>query len=248
MTAKLVVDAVFRQFGTPATLMAASGVAGGGSPIPVRVIAKRPDTLISYGATAVVSETARFELRVSEVAAPAQGDAITVDGAAYLVQSARRLDPDRLVWTIEAAPVSPDDPALPPRSPNPGSAWDRSYQSLAAVDLAAGVAVCVTPAGLAPARADVEALTEVRGLVISDAAARTMARWVAADPIELPDWSGVVSGGGRELIPGASYYLSDQNPGQITTDQPQPGRWVVPVGYAVTATVFHVEIGFTYQA
>jgi hypothetical protein len=42
----------------------------GGEPIPVRVIARRPDTIVGFGDTRIHTETAAFEVRASEVASP----------------------------------------------------------------------------------------------------------------------------------------------------------------------------------
>ena len=107
--AQLTVDAVFRQFGIPATFTPAGGVGR-----PVRVIARRPDTTLRFGDTVIQAESATFELRVSEVAAVAKGDLLTVAGSDLLIQSAKRLDPDRLVWTLEACAVETGDQPVPP--------------------------------------------------------------------------------------------------------------------------------------
>lgn len=81
---------------------------GRGAGIPIRVIARRGDRIRGFGETRVISETALFEVRVSEIAAPAAGDTIEIPGAspgtddAYVVQGAPIRDPERLVWTVEA--------------------------------------------------------------------------------------------------------------------------------------------------
>jgi hypothetical protein len=59
------VDATFAAFGIEAVYTPA-----GGDPIPVRVIARRPDTIVGFGETRIHAETATFELRASEVANP----------------------------------------------------------------------------------------------------------------------------------------------------------------------------------
>ena len=46
----------------------------GGDPVPVRVIARRPDTIVGFAETRIHAETATFELRASEVATPCPGD------------------------------------------------------------------------------------------------------------------------------------------------------------------------------
>jgi hypothetical protein len=66
------VDATFAAFGTDATYTPA-----GGEPIPVRVIARRPDTIVGFGETRIHAETATFEIRATEVANPRPGDQFT---------------------------------------------------------------------------------------------------------------------------------------------------------------------------
>jgi len=70
--------------------------------VPVRVIARRPDTIVGFGETRIHAETATFEVRASEVANPRPGDQLAVDGETFIIQGepARR-DPDRLVWTLD---------------------------------------------------------------------------------------------------------------------------------------------------
>jgi hypothetical protein len=96
------VDATFAAFGIDAVYTPA-----GGDPIPVRVIARRPDTIVGFGETRIHAETATFEVRASEVGNPHAGDQLTVDGETFVVQGEpERRDPDRLVWTRCAADVS----------------------------------------------------------------------------------------------------------------------------------------------
>jgi hypothetical protein len=77
-----------------------------GEPVSVRVIAKRPDTIVGFGDTRIHAETATFELRASEVANPRPGDQLTVAGNTFVIQGEpERRDPDRLVWTLEGRPL-----------------------------------------------------------------------------------------------------------------------------------------------
>ena len=85
----LALDAVWREEGR-------------GAGIPVRVIARRGDRMRGFGETRVIAETALFEVRVSEVPAPAAGDTIEIGSDAYVVQGAPVRDSERLVWTVEA--------------------------------------------------------------------------------------------------------------------------------------------------
>ena len=95
------VDATFAVFGIDALYTPA-----GGDPVPVRVIAKRPDTIVGYGETSNHAETATFELRVSEVANPRPDDQLTMGVETFVVQGEpERRDPDRLVWTLDVRPA-----------------------------------------------------------------------------------------------------------------------------------------------
>jgi hypothetical protein len=91
------VDATFAAFGIEATYTPA-----GGGPVPVRVIARRPDTIIGFGETRIHAETATFQVRTSEIANPRPGDQLVVEGEAFVVQGEpERRDPDRLVWALD---------------------------------------------------------------------------------------------------------------------------------------------------
>ena len=94
------VDATFATFGIDALYTPA-----GGEPVPVRVIAKRPDTIVGFGETRIHAETATFELRMGEVANPRPGDELIVDGDTFVIQGEpERRDPERLVWTLDVRP------------------------------------------------------------------------------------------------------------------------------------------------
>jgi hypothetical protein len=91
------VDATFAAFGIDATYTPA-----GGEPVPVRVIARRPDAIVGFGETRIHAETASFEVRASEVANPRPGDQLALNGETFLVQGEpERRDPDRLVWSLD---------------------------------------------------------------------------------------------------------------------------------------------------
>ncbi|MGI9433565.1 MAG: head-tail joining protein [Geminicoccaceae bacterium] len=95
------VDATFAGFGVDAIYTPTDS-----SPITVRVIARRPDTIVGFGETRIHAETATFEVRVNEVAEPRPGDQLTVDSDGFVVQGEpERRDPDRLVWTVDVRPV-----------------------------------------------------------------------------------------------------------------------------------------------
>ena len=75
-----------------------------GDAFPVRVIARRADAVTEFGDARLCSETTRFDLRVSEVAAPRPGDRIVIDGAVYIVQGEPLRDRERLIWTTDVRP------------------------------------------------------------------------------------------------------------------------------------------------
>jgi hypothetical protein len=94
------VDATFAAFGIDAVYTPENG-----EPLGVRVIARRPDTIVGFGDTRIHTETATFEVRVSEVANPRPDDQLIVDGQTFVIQGEpERRDPDRLVWSLEVRP------------------------------------------------------------------------------------------------------------------------------------------------
>jgi hypothetical protein len=95
------VDATFAAFGIDAIYARASG-----DPLPVRVIARRPDTIVGFGETRIHAETTTFELRASEVASPRPDDQVVVEGQTFVIQGEpERRDPDRLVWSLDVTPA-----------------------------------------------------------------------------------------------------------------------------------------------
>ena len=239
----LVVDAAFREFGTPATYTPASGPV-----VTIRVIAKRPDTEVRYENTTLIASTALFEVRCSELPTFRPNELITVDGVDYAIQAARRLDPDRLVWTLESYALTPEE-APPPVEPAPErfvqGIWDGSYTALPEVAVEVGHMIHLTPANfLALSRADADDTALVAGVVVAGAAAGHAAEWTVDHPVERPDWSALTEDGSPFLVPGVAYFLSAVLAGGITDTPPaSPGQWVVPVGHAVAPTVLHVTPG-----
>jgi hypothetical protein len=91
------VGATFAVFGIEAVYTPA-----GGSLLPVRVIARRPDTIVGSDATRIHAE----EVRPSEVASPRLGDQLSVTDDTFVIQGEpERRDPDRLVWTLDVRPA-----------------------------------------------------------------------------------------------------------------------------------------------
>lgn len=77
------------------------GGVGGGTAI--RVLRREPDMTLDWGMTAVMVGAVLFSIRASDVAAPAFGDTLTIDGVTYTVQDAApRADVLRIWNTVIA--------------------------------------------------------------------------------------------------------------------------------------------------
>lgn len=72
---------------------------------PVRALVRRPDRNIEFSDITVHASTAVFEIRRREVAEPAVGDLITLEGENFVVQGPPTSDADRLVWTLDVRPA-----------------------------------------------------------------------------------------------------------------------------------------------
>ena len=77
----------------------------GGTPVLVRVVARRADSITGFGEAKLWSETQRFDLRVGEVATPRPGDRLEINGEAFLIQGEPVRDAERLIWTIDVRPA-----------------------------------------------------------------------------------------------------------------------------------------------
>ena len=77
--------------------------AGGEAPgTTVKAIVRQPDRVGTFGATRIATATTMLDIRTSEVAAPAEGDTIEMDGTIYVIQGEPIRDAERLIWIIEA--------------------------------------------------------------------------------------------------------------------------------------------------
>jgi hypothetical protein len=76
-----------------------------GPSVAVRVIRSAPDLETRFGDARVIGATTMLDVRVSEMAAPAKGDVIRIDGVDHQVQGTPRRDAERLIWTVEARPL-----------------------------------------------------------------------------------------------------------------------------------------------
>lgn len=80
-------------------------IADGGTPVLVRVVARRADAVTDFGDARLWSETTRVDLQVAEVVNPRPGDRIEIDGEAFLIQGEPVRDRERLVWAVDLRPV-----------------------------------------------------------------------------------------------------------------------------------------------
>jgi len=96
----LSLDAPFTLHGESATYTPA-----GGSPVTVTVIPRHPDEIIGLTDTPIQTATMLFDIRVSELADPDDGDVIAYKIVNYLVSGEPRREDDRgKIWTIETRP------------------------------------------------------------------------------------------------------------------------------------------------
>lgn len=80
------------------------------------------------------------------------------------------------------------------------------------------------------------------GLASQHAEVGQTVRYVAAGPLELPTarWD-VVTGGTGGLVPHLFYYLSQTQPGRLTTNPPRSGQ-AIKIGVAISSKVLDVNI------
>ena len=71
----------------------------------IRIIMRRNDDVSTFGAARLVSETMRFDVRVSDLPAPRPDEQILLGEETFLIQGEPIRDRERLIWTIEAAPA-----------------------------------------------------------------------------------------------------------------------------------------------
>lgn len=72
----------------------------GGAAVAVRLISRRPDEAVEYGGSTLVTPTALYDVRTSDVAELRKGDCFDIDGVRYEVQAKPRRDRERLTWTF----------------------------------------------------------------------------------------------------------------------------------------------------
>ena len=106
MAASAFAAAIDTLFADPNIATHAAFSAGGVDPaVLVRVIIRQPDRVGTFGATRIATATTMLDIRTSEVAAPAEGDTIEMDGTVYVIQGEPMRDAERLVWTLDTRPA-----------------------------------------------------------------------------------------------------------------------------------------------
>lgn len=91
---------LFAQLGVLGTYRLADG-----REIATHFIAKQADVVESFGDARLALATHRFDVMVSDVASPKEGERFTVAGQTYQVVGEPLADRDRLIWTLTGAPV-----------------------------------------------------------------------------------------------------------------------------------------------
>ena len=71
----------------------------------IRIIMRRNDDVTTFGAARLVSETLRFDVRVSDLPAPQPDEQILLGEETFLIQGEPIRDRERLVWTIALIPA-----------------------------------------------------------------------------------------------------------------------------------------------
>lgn len=97
--------AISTMFADPSIAIDAIYTPVAGVPMSVRVIARRPDEIVGFGDTRVHAATAVFDVRISEVPSPADGDTLEVGGEIFVVQGDPVRDRDGLVWALDTRPA-----------------------------------------------------------------------------------------------------------------------------------------------
>lgn len=97
-------DAIDDLFADPNLAVTVLYQQPGGEARPVRALVRRPDRDIQFGDIVLHAATSVFEIRVSEVTSPAEGDTIILGDESFIVQGTPTRDAERLVWSIDTRP------------------------------------------------------------------------------------------------------------------------------------------------
>lgn len=96
-------DALFADPNIATDAIWRAGGAGAGT--AVRVVTRRPDQVVGFGDSRAVLPTLLIDVRRSEVAEPASGDTVEIDGELFELIATPVRDRLGLVWTCEATKV-----------------------------------------------------------------------------------------------------------------------------------------------
>lgn len=96
---QIAVDAVFND--PNIAVDAIWTAAASGTPVTVRAIVQAADQATRFDMIRVQSETLVLDVRVSEMAAPVEGDVIEVLGEMRVIQGLPERDARRLIWSID---------------------------------------------------------------------------------------------------------------------------------------------------
>ena len=72
-----------------------------GTPKTIRAVIKSPDRIVDVREMAIHTPTLVVDVRVSDVAAPQEGDTFTIGTLLYTVQGEPVRDAENLVWTLD---------------------------------------------------------------------------------------------------------------------------------------------------
>jgi hypothetical protein len=76
---------------------------GSAEGIAIRIIRKAPDQTVSFGESRAILTATLIDVRRSEVASPAIGDTLDIEGETFEIIASPMIDGLGLVWTCEAA-------------------------------------------------------------------------------------------------------------------------------------------------
>lgn len=92
-------------FADPHLSTAAVWTPAGGDPVALRLMLRRPDQVQDWGEARIVTGTVRADIRTADAPDLAEGDAISVGGAAYTVTGDPTRDALQLVWSATLVPA-----------------------------------------------------------------------------------------------------------------------------------------------
>lgn len=94
------IDAIFGDSNMAEDALWRAG--GSGPAVPVRVIRRASDAVVGFGDSRALLPSILIDVRRSEVAEPASGDTVEIEGELFEVIAAPVADSFGLVWTCES--------------------------------------------------------------------------------------------------------------------------------------------------